>query len=173
MPFIVFFVLGAIFASEYHFLIKLLLIGICNVYMNTVMTHFYDDRVTKVLPMLIYLATKFWFYVTWIMDVSPHFSLEISLLFFFLSGFLNYFFVKSWLGDPGIIRTSVTEKLYTIIEIAERGSGFDNKTFCRTCLIKRPIRSKHCSMCDHCVAKFGKILYENSSLKEEVSPHFL
>nr|XP_022323665.1 palmitoyltransferase ZDHHC17-like isoform X2 [Crassostrea virginica] len=41
----------------------------------------------------------------------------------------------------------------TIIDLAEKQTLTLNQ-FCSTCLIHRPIRSKHCSACDKCVAKF-------------------
>lgn len=45
--------------------------------------------------------------------------------------------------------------LQTIVELSERGGiGFEPASFCSACLVRRPIRSKHCSVCDRCVARF-------------------
>lgn len=41
------------------------------------------------------------------------------------------------------------------MELSERGGiGFEPSSFCSGCLVRRPIRSKHCSVCDRCVARF-------------------
>jgi len=39
------------------------------------------------------------------------------------------------------------------MELTER-DGFDPSLFCSSCLVRRPLRSKHCSICDKCVARF-------------------
>lgn len=38
--------------------------------------------------------------------------------------------------------------------MAEIDGYFDAKNFCSTCLIRKPFRSKHCSHCNKCVARF-------------------
>ncbi|KAK2569073.1 Palmitoyltransferase ZDHHC17 [Acropora cervicornis] len=54
-------------------------------------------------------------------------------------------------GKPAFLHTLTNDK--TIIELVEK-NAFNSNRFCSTCLIKKPIRSKHCSVCDRCVAKF-------------------
>uniref|UniRef100_A0A8C3AZE7 Palmitoyltransferase n=1 Tax=Cyclopterus lumpus TaxID=8103 RepID=A0A8C3AZE7_CYCLU len=61
--------------------------------------------------------------------------------------------VTSWKSDPGIIKASEEQKKKTIVELAETGS-LDLSIFCSTCLIRKPIRSKHCAVCNRCIAKF-------------------
>ena len=41
----------------------------------------------------------------------------------------------------------------TIAELCERGL-FSSDSFCSTCLTRRPLRSKHCTACQHCVARY-------------------
>ncbi|XP_055762040.1 palmitoyltransferase ZDHHC17-like [Salvelinus fontinalis] len=77
----------------------------------------------------------------------------VHLPFLLNSVCLFYNFGKSWKSDPGIIKASEEQKKKTIVELAETGS-LDLSIFCSTCLIRKPIRSKHCAVCNRCIAKF-------------------
>eukprot|EP00795_Rhopilema_esculentum_P011354 gene11354-21546_t len=43
--------------------------------------------------------------------------------------------------------------IFNIIELAETGMLKDFGRFCATCLIRRPVRSKHCGVCNKCIAR--------------------
>ncbi|XP_035730374.1 palmitoyltransferase Hip14-like isoform X1 [Vespa mandarinia] len=152
-PFIVFYVIGMILQSGLDYIIKLgafimLYVGIYSA------NHFiFDERLFHILPLSIYLATKMWIYVTWVFWLGIHAAWYLWLLLIGGSVPLWICFLQSWRGDPGVITASHEDKLNTIIELAESG-GFEPQWFCSSCLVRRPVRSKHCSTCDRCIARF-------------------
>lgn len=80
---------------------------------------------------------------------------QASLGFVLSSGALWYTFVRSWRADPGVIRASRPDKLRTIVQLSEAGgAAFEPARFCSACLVRRPLRSKHCAVCNRCVARF-------------------
>lgn len=65
-----------------------------------------------------------------------------------------YTYYRCWLTDPGVAIKNKNQQLKTIITMAETEGVFDPKRFCFTCLIRKPLRSKHCAHCNRCVARF-------------------
>uniref|UniRef100_A0AAY4D4U7 Palmitoyltransferase n=1 Tax=Denticeps clupeoides TaxID=299321 RepID=A0AAY4D4U7_9TELE len=136
-PFVVIWLVGFIADLDIDsWLIKGLMYGGVWVAVQFLSKSFFDHSMHSALPLGIYLATKFWMYITWFYCVA-----------------LFYNFGKSWKSDPGIIKASEEQKKKTIVELAETGS-LDLSIFCSTCLIRKPIRSKHCAVCNRCIAKF-------------------
>ncbi|XP_041053739.1 palmitoyltransferase ZDHHC13-like isoform X3 [Carcharodon carcharias] len=56
-------------------------------------------------------------------------------------------FVSTWLIIQLIVRR------FTVVALAE-ADCLDPRVFCTRCLIRKPLRSKHCVVCDLCVAKY-------------------
>ncbi|KAB5541857.1 hypothetical protein PHYPO_G00084760 [Pangasianodon hypophthalmus] len=133
-PFVVIWLVGFIADLDVDsWLIKGLMYAAVWITVQFLSKSFFDHSMHSTLPLGIYLATKFWMYITCLA--------------------LFYNFGKSWKSDPGIIKASEEQKKKTIVELAESGS-LDLSIFCSTCLIRKPIRSKHCAVCNRCIAKF-------------------
>lgn len=116
-------------------------------------TFVFDTTQLNVLAISLYLSTKFWLYVTFfqyfVFVLSP---LEL-FLFLLASTWLFYSFYKAWRSDPGYVANSREEQIKTIVDMAEH-EGFEPRWFCSTCLVRKPLRSKHCSICNRCVSRF-------------------
>lgn len=154
LPFLFFYATGQIISINTLFIIRIFLVGCLYAVASTIGRWMFDDQLLTLLPLSIYLATKIWFYITWLLYFAPIVSFTTTLLFLISSGGLWYFFLRSWRGDPGIIRPTMDQRFRTIIELSERGgAGFEPSAFCSACLVRRPVRSKHCSVCDRCVAR--------------------
>lgn len=86
-------------------------------------------------------------FTVWLPTIATFSSAALWL--FILTG-LMYNFLRSWLGDPGYISPPPMDRLKTVVELAEK-NDFNVSKLCTTCLVVRPIRSKHCSVCGKCV----------------------
>lgn len=152
-PFIVFYLIGMILKTNVDYLIKLGAFILLYIGVYIAKSLLFDERLCNILPMSIYISTKTWIYITWIFWLGVHASWYLWLMLFTGSVPLWICFIQSWRGDPGIVSGIHEEKLNTIVELAE-SDGFEAHTFCTSCLVRKPIRSKHCSTCDRCVARF-------------------
>uniref|UniRef100_A0A8C9AJ08 Palmitoyltransferase n=1 Tax=Prolemur simus TaxID=1328070 RepID=A0A8C9AJ08_PROSS len=93
---------------------------------------------------LVYLPAVF------LLTGTPfYFAFIFSILAFL------YFFYKTWATDPGFTKASEEDKKVNIITLAETGC-LDFRTFCTSCLIRKPLRSLHCPTCNSCVARYDQ-----------------
>ncbi|XP_050753792.1 palmitoyltransferase ZDHHC13 isoform X1 [Gymnogyps californianus] len=110
----------------------------------------------RYLPTAFLLSSVFWMSMTWFFWFLPDVNdriLEITVMFSVVG--LLYYFYKTWRTDPGYIKTSEKERKENIVALAEAGC-LDFRTFCTSCLVRKPLRSVHCLACDSCVARYDQ-----------------
>ncbi|KAF2774173.1 Palmitoyltransferase akr1, ankyrin repeat-containing protein akr1 [Teratosphaeria nubilosa] len=105
----------------------------------------------------IFAGTLFWVGVRWVLDILPWtYSTNPLLNLFFAAcyGLTTYFYTLTMTADPGYIPKSASrgQTKKTIDALIEHNS-FDEAHFCTQCMIRKPLRSKHCRKCGRCVAR--------------------
>jgi hypothetical protein len=75
-----------------------------------------------------------------------------------------YCFTQALVSDPGYIPrpAGISEQKKTVDELVVRGE-FDARHFCTSCFVRKSLRSKHCRICERCVARHDQ--YPLISLK--------
>lgn len=83
-------------------------------------------------------------------STNPILNASFALLY----GMTTFFFIISIVEDPGYIPKlgSRHQQRAIISELFEQWR-FDEENFCVACMIRKPLRSKHCRRCGRCVAK--------------------
>ncbi|XP_016044567.1 palmitoyltransferase ZDHHC4 [Erinaceus europaeus] len=80
------------------------------------------------------------------------FSLGCLLLPYLLLAVSMAFFTLTCVTDPGTITTANELQFLCVYEFD--GVMFPQDVRCPTCDVRKPARSKHCSLCDRCVHRF-------------------
>ena len=78
----------------------------------------------------------------------------LNLLFLILYGLTTYFYATAMVFYPGFVPklNGIAEQKAVIDDLLAMWK-FDESNFCVTCMIRTPLRSKHCKRCKRCVAK--------------------
>ncbi|OTB10851.1 hypothetical protein K445DRAFT_78024 [Daldinia sp. EC12] len=105
----------------------------------------------------IFAASLFLVGLRWILTIFPttfsqHPLLNFTFLFFY--SLTAYFYTACMVFDPGYVPklNGIAEQKAVIDELLSLWK-FDESNFCVTCMIRTPLRSKHCRRCQRCVAK--------------------
>ncbi|CAI5763560.1 palmitoyltransferase ZDHHC13 isoform X1 [Podarcis lilfordi] len=126
------------------------------VIMSLIARQFVGVNKLQYFPLAFLLGSVFWISWTCFILFLPDILCTISRLPFFLGIVgLFYYLYKTIRTDPGFIKTTEEENKKNIINLGESGS-LDFRTFCTSCLVKKPLRSMHCHTCNSCVARYDQ-----------------
>ncbi|KAF3043680.1 Palmitoyltransferase zdhhc13 [Didymella heteroderae] len=105
----------------------------------------------------IFAGTLFWVgvrYVTTVLPGTIRDSFFTNIVFAGCYGLTAYFYFFTMSSDPGYVPKSASRSASkAIIDELMELRHFDEHHFCVNCMVRKPLRSKHCKRCERCVAK--------------------
>lgn len=154
-PFFLLFYVGFVLEQDISWTSKALIIGFFYAISYGYNILFFDRLVFKYIPVATAMAFITWSYVTWLLYFMPFMgNFSLYTLSFALATVLSWYnFYKAWKTDPGVLISNRDQMNKTILQFVEQ-SEFTLDTFCTACIVRKPLRSKHCIDCNRCVAKF-------------------
>ncbi|KAH7329512.1 Palmitoyltransferase AKR1 [Stachybotrys elegans] len=108
----------------------------------------------------IFAGTLFMVIANWLMTVMPNTiyastgTFLLNMAFAAFAGLTAYFYAACMRFDPGFVpkMNGIAEQKAVIDELLKAWK-YDESNFCVTCMIRTPLRSKHCRRCQRCVAR--------------------
>lgn len=113
--------------------------------------------------MAVYLGTKCMFFSYFFIELMPYtrgenaltgYYWDFAVAFFSISLWYNWY--KTHVSDPGYLPNAIEkprEAARVIVKLATEGN-LKKETFCLSCCIRKPFRSKHDQFTNRCVARF-------------------
>ncbi|GAB1217155.1 palmitoyltransferase akr1 [Aspergillus terreus] len=118
-----------------------------------------EYRILQKTPYLagVFAGSLFWVGVRYVLHVMPAtYSTSPFLNFFFVLFYCltTYFYIFAMIGDPGFVpKLGSRNQQQSVISDLFQEWKFDEENFCVSCMVRKPLRSKHCKRCGRCVAK--------------------
>ena len=83
----------------------------------------------------------------------------LNIIFGIVFGTAMYCFAQAVVSDPGYLPrpAGISEQKKIVEELVVRGE-FDARHFCTSCFVRKSLRSKHCRVCERCVARHDQYI---------------
>ena len=98
--------------------------------------------------------------------------LLLNLVFAVLYFLTSFFYIASMRYDPGYVpKMNGIAEQRAVIDDLLKSWKYDETNFCAMCMIRTPLRSKHCRRCQRCVAKLDQYVTRHCIRPANSSSH--
>lgn len=155
-PLFSFLLVGLVLHFPLNYWIKAVVLAVFMFTIRTGMGGLVDERAQVLCLFSLATGTTFYLCFTYGYFLMKYNSTIVNVGFIGFSSIVWYNFIRCSRADPGYIKINPTDRVEAILSMASNDptKKVTLNRFCTTCLIRKPLRSKHCSFCDRCVSRF-------------------
>jgi hypothetical protein len=151
-PFFMFLITGLTLESSTPYLFKLIVLASISCTVPFVKKYFYGKRARIRIRFNGLLLSIIFCYMSFFTYTAPllagfnlyGFSIGVSSVFLF------YYLYKAVYTEPGYLPTNCRDESHrneNVLSLIDKGHEF-----CAACIVRKPLRSKHCAVCNRCVS---------------------